>query len=138
MKSKYHNQKKEVRDNKMKVIKTKKNREKTDGMNVFRNRYLGIKQSKSRVDFEEDMLKAKLNGEDVGDMNHSRKFAKQLDDAIYSEMKENMKEKMNEKLDATEKKRPAGLMMDKMTPSKRTGQMHAVVIPVPENSHSQR
>ena len=34
-------------------------------------------------------------------------------------------------LDATERRRPAGLMMDKMTPSKRTGQMHAVVIPVP-------
>ena len=25
----------------------------------------GIKQSKSRLDFEEDMLRAKLNGEDV-------------------------------------------------------------------------
>ena len=28
-------------------------------------------------------------------------------------------------------------MMDKMTPNKRTGQMHAVVIPVPENPLSQ-
>ena len=63
----------------MKVQIAKKTREETVGMNMFRNRYLGIKQSKSRVDFEEDMLKAKLNGEDVGNINHSRKFAKKLD-----------------------------------------------------------
>ena len=55
----------------------------------------------------------------------------------YSEMKAQMREEMNAKLDATDNKRPAGLMMDKMTPSKRTGQMHAVVIPVPENPLTQ-
>ena len=48
-----------------------------------------------------------------------------------------MKEQMEAKLDATDKKRPAGFMMDKMTPSKRTGQMHGVVIPVPENPLTQ-
>ena len=107
------------------------------GMNVFRERYQGIKQRKSRLDFEEDMLRAKLIGTRVGDINHSRKFAKKLDGAIYSEMKQNMKDKMEEKLQATERKRPAGLLMDKMTPNKRTGQMHAVDIPVPENPLSQ-
>ena len=49
------------------------------------------------------------------------------------EIKQNMKENMGKELDATGKRIPAGLMMDKMTPLKRTGQMHAVVIPVPEN-----
>ena len=96
-------------------------------MNVFRERYLGIMQSKSRLDFEEDMLRAKLNGADVGDINHSDDFAKKLDVAIYTEMKANMKEVMETKLEATDEKRPAGMMMDKMTPSKRTGQMHGVV-----------
>jgi hypothetical protein len=52
-------------------------------------------------------------------------------------MKAQMKEQMEAKLDATDKKRPAGFMMDKMTPSKRTGQMHGVVIPVPENPLTQ-
>jgi hypothetical protein len=135
--SKIHKQKKEIEKMKMKVAETKRSREKIVGMNIFRERYAGIKQGKSRMNFEEDMLRAKLNGEDVGDTNHSRFFAKKLDEAIYNEMKAAMNEQMNVKLDATKKKRPAGFMMDKMTPNKRTGQMHAVVIPVPENPLSQ-
>ena len=135
--SKIHKQKKEIEKMKMKVFETKRSREKIVGMNIFRERYAGIKQAKSRMDFEEDMLRAKLNGEDVGDTNHSRFFAKKLDEAIYMEMKAITKEQMNIKLDATKKKRPAGFMMDKMTPNKRTGQMHGVVIPVPENPLSQ-
>ena len=90
-------------------------------------------QSKSRLDFERDILRAKLNGCDVGDLNHSRFFAKQLDNAIHAEMKARMAVKVSAKLDATDQKRPAGLLIDKMTPNKRTGQMHAVVLPVPEN-----
>ena len=137
LRSKVHRQKKEILETKEKMDEKRDERKKTVGMNVFRERYTGIMQSKSRLDFEEDMLRAKMNGADVGDQNHSREFAKKLDGAIYKEMKEKMKESMNTKLVATEKKRPAGLMMDKMTPLRRTGQMHAVVIPVPENPLSQ-
>ena len=135
--TKTHNLKKEILKEKTRAEKAFKSRQRTAGMNVFRERYLGIKQSKSRVDFEEDMLRAKLNGTEVGDKNHSRFFAKNLDNAIHTEMKARIKEKMGEKLDATGQKRPAGLLMDKMTPRKRTGQMHAVVVGIPENSLSQ-
>ena len=103
----------------------------------FLERYQGIQQSKSRLDFEEDCLRAKLTGTEVGDQQHSRFFAKKLDGAIYSELKDRIKESMNAELDATDRKRPAGLLMDKMTPMKRTGQMHAVVIPVVENPLAQ-
>ena len=106
-------------------------------MNVFRERYEGIKQSKSRLCFEKDMLRAKLNGCHVGDTNHSHAFAKKIDDSTYNVIKDDMRKNMNKKLDSTQQKRPAGLMMDKMTPNKQTGQMHAVVIPVPENPLSQ-
>ena len=68
------------------------------GTNVFRNRYQGIKQSKSRVGFEEDMLRAKLNDEYVGDLNHNRKFSQKLVRAICDEMKANMKESIELKL----------------------------------------
>ena len=135
--SKSHMQKKQLIMEKDQRDLFKKSREEIVGMNVFRERYQGIKQGKNRVDFEEDMLKAKLNGLDVGDINHSRKFAKSLDDAIYDEVKYNIKKNMEMELDATKKKRPAGLLMDKMTPNRRTGQIHAVVVPVPENPLSQ-
>ena len=137
LESKVHLQKKTLKDSKDANLKKALDRTKVVGMNVFRERYSGIKQSKSRLDFEEDMLRAKMCGTDVGDLNHSNDFAKKLDVAIYSELKENMKESMQTVLDATGKIRPAGLMMDKMTPRKRTGQMHSSVIPVPENPLSQ-
>ena len=91
---KTHKQKKEIKQAKLRIDKKRKVRSQIGGRNVFRNRYQGIKQSKSRLDFEEDMLRAKLNGEDVGDLNHSREFAKKLDGAIYDEMKARMAKNM--------------------------------------------
>ena len=79
----------------------------------------------------------KMNGVDLGDINHSRKFAKELDQAIYETMKTDIKEKVERELDATNIKRPFGLIFDKMTPNKTTGQITGVIIPVPENPLSE-
>ena len=78
-----------------------------------------------------------MNGTDVGDLNHSRMFAKEIDVALFETMKDDLKEALTTKLDATNDKRPLGLLFDKMTPAKETGQIHAIVIPVPENSLAQ-
>ena len=51
------------------------------GMNGFRERYEGIKQSKSILCFEKDMLRARLNGCHLGETNHSHAFAKKIDDS---------------------------------------------------------
>ena len=59
------------------------------------------------------------------------------DDAIFETMKSDMSFDMNMKLDVTKQKRPVGLVFDKMTPLKRTGQITAVVVPVPENPLTQ-
>ena len=48
-------------------------------------------------------------------------------------MKCDIQDNMNCMLDVTQSKRPAGLVMDKMTSNKRTGQIHAIIIPIPEN-----
>ena len=134
---KTHQLKLEVLRRKERQSKEIRSRQKSIGMNIFRIRYQGIKQGKSRTNFEEDILTARLNKVDVGDQNHSRKFAKKLDDGIYSAMKAMLKDNLNNKLDATEEKRPAGLIMDKMTPRRRTGQIHGIVIPIPENPLTQ-
>ena len=63
----------------------------------------------------------------------SSEFVKKID--ISNVMKDDMSRNMSTKLQA--RWRPAGLMMEKMTPNKSTGQMHAVVIPVPKNPLSQ-
>ena len=49
-------------------------REERVGLNVLRERYEGIKQSKSRLCYEKDMLRSKLNGADVSDTNHTLIF----------------------------------------------------------------
>ena len=54
-----------------------------------------------------------MNGEQLGDINHSRIFAKNLDDAIFETMKSDMSSHMNMKLDATKHKRPVGMVFDK-------------------------
>ena len=136
-KCKSHEEKMAIQCRKRKSDEDFQKRQVKAGMNVFLERYLGIQQSKSRLDFEEDCLRAKLTGTEIGDQNHSRFFAKKLDGEIYNEMKDRIKDNMNAQLEATGRKRPAGLLMDKMTPNKRTGQMHAVVIPLIENPLTQ-
>ena len=103
------------------------------GLNLFRTRYNGIKHAKSLLEFESDVLLLKLNGGDVGDINHSRKFAKTIDEALYKTMKTCLSEQLNEKLPSTGECRPVGFVMDKMTPNKRTGQVHGIITPIPEN-----
>ena len=135
--SKSHKQRRTLQSNRTKIDEERQSREKQVGMRIFRERYLGIKQRKSKRNFEEDMLRCKMNGVDVGDQNHCRNFATKLDRAIYAEMMLMTKANMRVTLEATDRERPAGLLMDKMTPNRRTGQMHGIVIPVPENPLSQ-
>ena len=78
---------------KSKFFLTLKSRRETVGMNIFRIRYNAIKQGKSLLSFESDLMQAHLNGVDIGDLNHSRKFAAGLDEAIYETMKDDMKQK---------------------------------------------
>ena len=112
-------------------------RSKKVGLNLYRLRYTGIKQAKSRDSFIDDVMTAKLNGTDVGNVNHSKFFVKNLDQSIYETMKDDLRNALQSLLPSTNQKRPLGMVMDKMTPSKRTGQVHAIVVPVPENPLSQ-
>ena len=103
------------------------------GLLKFRTRYQGIKQIKSRSNFEEDILKANLNGEDIGHIHHSWVFAKKLDKAIYKTMKCDIQDNMNCMLDAIQSNKTAGLVMDKITSNKLTGHIYAIIIPITEN-----
>ena len=44
------------------------------GLNFFRIRYSDLKHHLSKLAFEDNVLTAKLNGTDVGNINNSRKF----------------------------------------------------------------
>ena len=132
-----HNQKVEEKQKRDNLQLSVASRSKKIGLNLFRIRYTGIKQHQPRTSFEENILTAKLNGVDVGDINHSRIFAKEIDFCLFDTMKEDLKTAIKTELEATGMKRPIGLTFDKMTPAKETGQVHAIIVPVPENQMSQ-
>lgn len=102
-------------------------------MNLFRIRYNEIMHGNSYNSFESDVLTAKLNKCEVGDLNRSSMFAKALTKDIAATMDVNLKEALSQKLDCTNQKPPVGMVMDKMTPNKRIGQIHAILVPVPSN-----
>ena len=81
--NKTHKQKSSLLRMKNKMDRERLNIQEKAGMNVFRERYEGIKQSKSRLCFEKDMLRAELNGCHVGDTIHSHAFAKKIDHSTY-------------------------------------------------------
>ena len=107
------------------------------GINLFRIRYNGIMHGASYLNFEEDVLTANLNGTDTGDINNGREFARELSKNIVEVMKEKLSENISKPLEATGKRRPLGLVADKITPNKRTGHITALILPVPENPLSQ-
>ena len=74
----FHKHKQEEKLRKEKVFIEKESRNKKIGLNLFRIRYKGIKQHLPRTAFEEDVLTAKLNGTDVGDLNNSRFFCQKI------------------------------------------------------------
>ena len=69
--SKVHKQKIEILEARNKRDEDRNSRLKTIGLNVFRTRYNAIKQARSRSDFEQDILKGRMKGEDLGNINHS-------------------------------------------------------------------
>ena len=67
MKTNTHESKRKILEERQRATELNRSRQSKIGMNVFREHYQGIKQSKSRLDFEKDMLRAKLCDSDVGD-----------------------------------------------------------------------
>ena len=137
LKTQHHRQKAEEKRRMLKTKQDRVSRNQLVGLNLFRIRYSDLKQHLPRTAFEDNVLTAKLNGTDVGNINNSRFFAKDIDINLFEVMKDDLKEALETKLEATKEKRPIGLLFDKMTPAKETGQIHAIIIPVPENPLSQ-
>ena len=90
-------------------------------------------QGNSYNSFESDVLVAKLNKCEVGDVNYSRIFARALTKDIAATMDVDLKQALSRKLDCTNQRPPVCIVMDKMTPNKRTRQIHAIIIPAPSN-----
>ena len=103
------------------------------GMRIARIRYGGILQYRSYLDFEKDLLLAQLNGTDIGDINHSADFARELTTDIFKIIKNKIIRNIEVPLDSTKQLQPVALIADKIIPTKRTGRIMGLVVATPEN-----
>ena len=103
------------------------------GMRIARITYGGILQYRSYLDFEKDLLLAQLNGTDIGDINHSTDFARELTTDIFKIINNKIIRNIEVPLDSTKQLRPIVLIADKITPNKRTGDIMGLVVATPEN-----
>ena len=86
-----HKHKVEENERKKQIVGDRDHRSRQIGLNIFRIRYSGIKHHQSRIAFEDNVLTAKLNGVDCGDINNSKFFAKDIDTALYETMRDDLK-----------------------------------------------
>ena len=73
-------------------------------MNIGRIRYSGIKQGRSYLNFEKDLLLVHLNKTVIGDINSGGDFGKTLTDDIDIVMKNKIIQNISQKFPSTGKK----------------------------------
>lgn len=90
------------------------------GMRITRICYAGYKSGMSARDYEKEILKAKLNGLDVGDINHSKEFYSNFRSFVASEVRNCLKSYFISRLQPTGFLPPVNVQADKGTNCHRT------------------
>ena len=104
------------------------------GMRIARICYAGYKSGMSARDYEKEILKAKLNGLDVGDINHSKEFYSNFRSFVASEVRNCLKSYFISRLQPTGFLPPVNVQADKGTNCYRTRQFTSVIITVVPDS----
>lgn len=117
--------------------KKKSDRNMKVGMVLARTAYKIVKLGQSYANFETEVSLLHMNGVDVGDINHSRKFASQIVSAIFDVAVTKVKQVIRSELPTTGRPRPVGLLADKLTKKHRTGHIVGIVLPMPEREVGQ-
>ncbi len=90
-----------------------------------------LKYCRPYADFEVDLLLLSDANVKVGNINHSSKFASQLRPAFAEAVDSRVKDYIQRPLEATLTLPPIGIVADKLTTRRRTGQMFAAVLFTP-------
>ena len=99
------------------------------GMGRARQIYENVKNKCSYEKYESDCLVSSLNGEDVGNCNHSFNFAKNIVKEASLVIQERQKSYFKNPLLCTGKLPPVGLSTDKMSPKRHTNHLSAFLTP---------
>jgi hypothetical protein len=101
------------------------------GMSRGRRIYSNVKNKSSILKYEEDCIVDYKNSEDVGHVNHSRKFAHNIIQALGIVIENQLKEHMKRPLETTGQLPPFSFCTDKMTRKHRTTHLSALITPDP-------
>ena len=99
------------------------------GMGRARQIYQNVKDKCSYEKYESDCLVSALNGENIGNINHSRKFAQQLVAEIGAIIQMDLKAYFKTPLECTGQLPPVGLSTDKMTQKRHTNHLAVFITP---------
>ena len=93
------------------------------GITVGKQAYRLLKYRRPLADFEVDLLLLAHANAKIGNLNHSRKFPSELRPVFAKVIKDRLMEYLAQPLDATSNLPPLGIVADKLTTRRRSGQM---------------
>ena len=105
--------------------------EQSIGMTLGKQAYRLLKTGRPFADFETDVMLLVDANVKVGNLNHSQRFPSQLRPAFAEAIDTRVKDYMKRPLEATGKPPPVGIIADKLTTRRRTGQMFGGVLFTP-------
>ena len=103
------------------------------GMRIARICYAGYQSGMSARGYEKEILKAKLNGLDVGDINHSKEFYSNYRSFVADEVRNCLSSYFTSRLQPTGFLPPVNVQADKGTNCHRTRQFTSVTTVVPDS-----
>ena len=103
------------------------------GMRIARICYVEYREGNSKRHFETEVLKAALNGTDLGDLNHSDQFPRKFRPFVKSEIHERTKTFFNSRLEQTGFKPALNISADKGTNVHRSRQFTTIKTCVPDS-----
>ena len=110
-------------------------RNKNIGMRIARICYDIYQTGASERSYEKEILKCSLNDVDIGDLNHSRNFARNYRPFVAKEILKRSKIFFCSRLDQTGFRPPLNIVADKGTNVHRTRQFTAVITVVPNSEN---
>ena len=99
------------------------------GMKLGRQIYSNVKEKATYSKYERDCAQAAMNKEEIGNINHSKDFAKSITNELGTDLKIEVTKYFSTILECTGQLPPVAFSTDKMTMKRQTGHLAAAITP---------
>ena len=101
------------------------------GVTLGKQAYCLLKYGRPFADYEVDMMLLSSAGVSIGNINHSRKFPSEMRKSFAEAVNFRIVTYLQTRLEATLTLPPAGIIADKVTTRRRTGQLYGAIVFTP-------